>query len=158
MKLAAYAKYKPSNIDWAGDVPADWSLKRVREGAKLINGYPFDSDLFGIGEGLPLVRIRDIASSTTEVTWTGPAIRSARIERGDILVGMDGDFNVARWTGNSAMLNQRVCCVRTKPTELDDRFLFYFLPFPLKTLNDVTYSTTVKHLSSLDLPSGTLPD
>ena len=49
------------------------------------------------------------------------------------------------------MLNQRVCCVRTKPTELDDRFLFYFLPFPLKTLNDVTYSTTVKHLSSLDL-------
>ncbi len=49
------------------------------------------------------------------------------------------------------MLNQRVCCVRADEARLDSRFLFYFLPFPLTALNDVTYSTTVKHLSSLDL-------
>lgn len=151
MKFSAYPKYKPSGIDWAGNVPNSWSRKRLREGVNLINGYPFDSDLFSIDEGMPLVRIRDILSKTTELNWAGLPVRAAQIDRDDILVGMDGDFNVARWTGGPAMLNQRVCCLRTRPGELEDRFLFYFLPFPLKTLNDVTYSTTVKHLSSLDL-------
>lgn len=31
------------------------------------------------------------------------------------------------------------------------RFLFYILPHPLRALNDVTYATTVKHLSSVDV-------
>jgi type I restriction enzyme, S subunit len=64
---------------------------------------------------------------------------------------MDGDFNVARWRGGSALLNQRVCCLRAKERTLRQRFLYYCLPYPLKALNDVTYWTTVKHLSSLDL-------
>jgi type I restriction enzyme S subunit len=66
-------------------------------------------------------------------------------------VGVDGDFNVARWRGGSALLNQRVCCLRAEERTLRRRFLYYCLPYPLKALNDVTYWTAVKHLSSLDL-------
>ncbi|MFH0982201.1 MAG: restriction endonuclease subunit S [Planctomycetota bacterium] len=69
---------------------------------------------------------------------------------GDILVGMDGDFNVAWWNGGNALLNQRVCCLRARES-LHQRFLFYLLPFPLQVINDLTYSTTVKHLSSFDV-------
>ena len=48
------------------------------------------------------------------------------------------------------MLNQRVCCIR--PTDaVDARFLYYVLPTPLNLINDFTYSTTVKHLSSFDV-------
>jgi len=61
---------------------------------------------------------------------------------------MDGDFNVGRWRGEGrALLNQRLCCVRGKTKRLT-RLLEYALPVPLKSINDVTYSTTVKHLSS----------
>ncbi len=74
----------------------------------------------------------------------------ALLEGGEILVGMDGDFNVARWKGSKALLNQRVCCVR--PTDnIDVRFLCYCLPAPLKLINEYTYSTTVKHLSSFSI-------
>ena len=33
----------------------------------------------------------------------------------------------------------------------DAGFIAYLLPFPLKVINDLTYSTTVKHLSSVDV-------
>jgi type I restriction enzyme, S subunit len=151
MNLRPYPRYKPSGIDWLGDVPAHWRIHRLRDTAQLINGYPFDSELFGTDDGLPLVRIRDIYSRGTEVTWTGDPAKEAEIDNGDILIGMDGDFNVAWWRGGPALLNQRVCCLRAKDGVLRQRFLYYSLPYPLKALNDVTYWTTVKHLSSLDV-------
>jgi type I restriction enzyme S subunit len=151
MKMPHYLRYKPSGVEWVGDVPEHWNLTRLRDAARLTNGFPFDSDFFSQSEGVPLVRIRDIYSQTTEVRWSGPPIPEAEIVDGDILIGMDGDFNVAWWAGGKALLNQRVCCLRSKPGVLSQRFLFYALPFPLKSLNDITYSTTVKHLSSLDV-------
>jgi type I restriction enzyme, S subunit len=151
MRLPPYPKYKPSGVEWLGEVPEHWGLTRLRDATRLLNGFPFDSDFFSQSEGVPLVRIRDIYSQDTEVLWLGPPIPEAEISDGDILIGMDGDFNVAWWAGGKALLNQRVCCLRSKPSVLFQRFLFYALPFPLKSLNDVTYSTTVKHLSSLDV-------
>ena len=63
---------------------------------------------------------------------------------------MDGNFNVTRWRGGEALLNQRVCCIR--PTDaVDAGFLYYVLPTPLNLINEFTYSTTVKHLSSFDV-------
>lgn len=76
---------------------------------------------------------------------------------GDILVGMDGDFNVAWWKGGYALLNQRVCCLRSQTNKFLQRLLYYHLPCPLKQINDVTYSTTVKHLSSSDIKKIRIP-
>jgi type I restriction enzyme, S subunit len=155
-RFQPYPAYKPSGVEWFGDVPKHWERMRLREAVTLVNGFPFDAELFGRGGGAPLVRIRDIFSATTEVCWTGDWIKSAEISNGDILVGMDGDFNVSRWHGGRALLNQRVCCLRAKEGRLEQKYLFYSIPFPLNQLNDITYSTTVKHLSSLDVMRFTL--
>jgi type I restriction enzyme S subunit len=126
------------------------NVARKRDHVSIVNGYPFDSERFSTSEGLPLVRIRDISNEDTEVRYSGDAFPEAMIRHGDILIGMDGDFNVARWRGGEALLNQRVCCVQPGET-VDARFLAYLLPTPLKLINEFTYSTTVKHLSSFDI-------
>ena len=36
------------------------------------------------------------------------------VQHGELLVGMDGDFNCALWQGRPALLNQRVCKVTPK--------------------------------------------
>lgn len=149
-KWKPYPTYRDSGIDWLGTVPEHWAIDRVREHAELINGYPFESELFSLSDGMPLVRIRDLESETTEVFYSGPVVSEALIKTGDIIIGMDGDFNVARWRGGQALLNQRLCCLRPKPT-IEKTFLFYFISFPVKVINDLTYSTTVKHLSSLNV-------
>ena len=133
-----------------GTLPRSWSVVRLRDHVIVINGYPFDSQLFSVDTGIPLVRIRDIASQETEVRYAGDIVPEALLSGGEILIGMDGDFNVARWKGAEALLNQRVCSVRPTRT-VDARFLFYVLPAPLELINEFTYSTTVKHLSSFDV-------
>ena len=146
-----YPAYRDTGVEWLGKVPEEWCMTRISENINLVNGYPFDSNLFGMGDGIPLVRIRDILNNKTGIVWTGEAVSEAAINNGDILIGMDGDFNVSWWNGGYAMLNQRVCSLRVKTINLDQRFLFYLLYFPLKIINDITYSTTVKHLSSFDV-------
>jgi type I restriction enzyme S subunit len=149
-KYAAYPEYKESGVQWLGEIPKQWELKRIKETASLINGYPFDSKQFEAGKGMPLVRIRDIKVSKTEVGFTGDVPPESLIDNGDVLVGMDGDFNVSLWSGGQAALNQRVACVRVKNYHLR-KFIFYVLPFNMKVINDLTYFTTVKHLSSIDI-------
>jgi type I restriction enzyme, S subunit len=125
-----------------------WSEQRVQEMADLINGFPFDSDDFSDDGDLPLVRIRDILGESFETFVSSKVVPdSATIHNGDVVIGMDGDFNVVHWSRGSAALNQRVCLLRSNG-RAETRFLAYALPAHLQVINDLTYATTVKHLSS----------
>lgn len=149
-RFRPYPKYKDSGVEWLCEIPAHWRFSRISELTTLINGFPFDSEYFVRGDGTPLVRIRDLNGMVTEVNYIGPVVENAWIEPGDVIIGMDGDFNIARWRGQRALLNQRMCCLRPRgDTELG--FVAHVLPLPLKAINDLTYSTTVKHLSSGDV-------
>jgi type I restriction enzyme, S subunit len=149
-RYKAYPDYKASGVEWLGEIPVHWAVSRISEMTTLLNGYPFDSGFFTRGDGTPLVRIRDLNATEPEVSYIGPIVENAWIEPGDVIVGMDGEFNVARWRGRRALLNQRLCCLRPLGGT-DAGFISYLLPLPLRVINDLTYSTTVKHLSSLDV-------
>lgn len=125
-----------------------WSYKKLGEVARVQNGFAFDSKLFNENAiGTPLIRIRDIKRAYTMTYTTETCSTDYIIEDGHVLIGMDGDFNVCIWKGGHAYLNQRVC--RVVPSDaILPRFIYYFLPFPLKRINDKTSFSTVKHLSS----------
>ena len=149
-KYKAYPEYKDSGVEWLGEIPSHWNVKRIKETASVISGYPFSSSQFHPEKGFPLVRIRDINAKRTEVFFDGYVPNESKINTGDILIGMDGDFNVAWWGNGEAALNQRVACIRTA-TDIFTRFIFYIMPFNMKVVNDLTYFTTVKHLSNTDI-------
>lgn len=147
------AKLVPSGIEWIGEIPEGWKMIRGKYLFSVLNGYAFDSNKFTDDKTcMPLIRIRDINKETTECYYSGSYPNEYTVKRGELLVGMDGDFNVARWKGNDALLNQRVC----KIIDFSDKicnglYIYYLLPLLLKRKNEVTYSTTVKHLSSNDI-------
>ena len=148
MSFPRYERYKDSGVEWLGEVPEHWVVTPVRNIAKIINGYPFDSKFFDPVEGFPLIRIRDLNSLDCETYYKGDFVERAAINSDDVLIGMDGDFNIGRWQGGgTALLNQRMCCVRGRNSVIT-RLIEYALPVPLKIVNQVTFSTTVKHLSS----------
>lgn len=141
---------------WLDRLGCRWPVARLKDHVSLINGFPFDSQLFSHSRGTRLVRIRDLADAG-EATYVDAAVpAAAMIDSGDLIVGMDGDFSTATWDSGPAALNQRLCVLRSRPT-LDQRFLGYLLPIPLKAINDVTYFTTVKHLSSFELLDERIP-
>ena len=134
-----------------------WTYKKLGEVARVQNGYAFDSKLFNEnGNGTPLIRIRDIKRNHTYTYTTEECSKEFFIENGDLLIGMDGDFNVCTWEGGHAYLNQRVCHV-IPSNQVIAKFLYYLLPFPLKRINDKTTFATVKHLSSKQVGNIMMP-
>ncbi len=134
-----------------------WPRVQLGDVAKIVNGFAFESRFFNLTNGLPLVRIRDLVEGGSDTFYSGPVPHGYSVDDGDLLVGMDGDFNSALWRGGPALLNQRVCKIVPEETKLRRRFLAYALPAYLKLINDYTSSVTVKHLSSRTLQALPLP-
>ncbi len=112
-------------------------------------GYPFDSALFSDTDGIPLIRIRDVIRGYSETRTIEKFPDEYIVDDGDILIGMDGEFNIAKWHGSRAALNQRVC--RLIPRKVDQDYIFYFMPSALRRIEEKTPFVTVKHLSAKEL-------
>ena len=119
-------------------------------------GYAFDSKLFSNAEGKPLVRIRDVIRGYSETYTTEECPDNYIIHNGDILIGMDGEFNIALWRGGEAVLNQRVCKL-IPHNEICKNYVFYYMPTALKAIEDKTPFVTVKHLSAKELNKIEIP-
>lgn len=118
---------------------------------QITSGFAFPSSGFSTEEGIPLVRIRDVTRGVSETRYVGPFDEDFVVNDGDLLVGMDGEFNAALWRGGRALLNQRVCRLVPDPSRLDFGFLRHVLPRELKAIEDRTPFVTVKHLSVKDI-------
>ncbi len=150
---------KPSGVEWIGDVPKHWKILRGKYVLNILSGFPFDSQKFEFednGVYMPLIRIRDINCSSTEVYYSGSYPIESVVKTGEVLIGMDGDFNISKWKGTNALLNQRVCKLR-EDSSMNTHYAFYMLSSPLKAINSVTYATTVKHLSVYDIYNVFIP-
>ena len=104
---------------------------------RLQYGFAFDSAQFSTTTGTPLVRIRDILRGYSETYTTETCSDEYIVDNGDLLIGMDGEFNIARWQGSRALLNQPVC--RLIPSsKIDADYLYYFMPQALKRIENQT--------------------
>ena len=140
-------------------IPANWHWADMGSFVQMKSGFPFDSKRFSSKSegGRPLIRIRDVLKGETVTFTDEDCPEEYIIHTGEILIGMDGDFNIAKWQSGDALLNQRVCCIKSKSEFLLDNFLYYYLPGPLKEINDATPSVTVKHLSTKTLNQIPIP-
>ena len=130
--------------------------KLLPEVCTIQYGFPFDSTKFSDSNGMPLIRIRDVVRGYSE-TYTTEEYKSEYIvHENDLLIGMDGEFNIAKWGKTPALLNQRVC--RLAPNDsIDKDYLFYFMPVALKRIEEKTPFVTVKHLSAKELNKIEIP-
>lgn len=134
-----------------------WERIYLEEIAKVQNGFAFSSKNFVKSGGMPLIRIRDINKSSTVDRYNGVFSGDFIVKKGDVLIGMDGDFKAAIWKGEDALLNQRVCRIIPNSKNYDPKFLFLCLQPYLNAINEETSSVTVKHLSSRTIEEIPLP-
>ena len=129
----------------------EWEIKRLGSLLRFQVGFPFSSAFFNEkNEGIRLVKNRDLKSDDQVFHYNGKYEEAFVVHDGDVLIGMDGDFLPCQWNKGPALLNQRVGRV-VPNTGLNVAFAFYALIEPLKEIEIVTSSTTVKHLSHGDV-------
>jgi len=115
---------------------------------EVLSGYAFSSKKFNeVENGMPIIRIRDVGQEESETYFDGEYDSKYLIKNGDLLIAMDGEFRLAKWSGRPSLLNQRVCKIKSVSDKLLDEYLYYVLPEKLKKIEDATSYVTVKHLS-----------
>ncbi|EDS78852.1 restriction endonuclease subunit S [Clostridium perfringens] len=119
---------------------------------EIDSGYAFKSSFFNDNfEGIPIIRIRDINSGIAETYYSGDYEEKFIVNNDDLLIGMDGNFKIRKWSGGKALLNQRVCRIKSISNKLSNEYLYRILPLELKLIEDKTSFVTVKHLSVKDI-------
>lgn len=126
-------------------------MKKLTDICDIQYGYAFDSTCFTEDDSyLPLVRIRDVKRGFSETYYSGKYLEEYIVHAGDLLIGMDGEYNIARWKSSDALLNQRVCRLTAKEGTNED-YLRFAMVKALKIIEDKTAFVTVKHLSAREL-------
>ncbi len=135
----------------------EWEVKQLHTVLRFQVGFPFSSSYFNrAGDGVRLVKNRDLKADDQVFHYSGGGGADFLVKNGDVLIGMDGDFLPCFWDKGEALLNQRVG--RIVPSKhLDLTYAYYRLQEPLKVIEAITSSTTVKHLSHGDLEEIELP-
>lgn len=131
--------------------PRGWVVSSIYDIADVIYGAPFASDLFNSdGYGQPLIRIRDLVNETPAVWTTETHPKGFKVQRGQIVVSMDGEFRAYIWGGDDAWLNQRVCAFVPK-NGASAAFVLNSIKEPLAEVEASETATTVIHLGKNDI-------
>ena len=134
-----------------GEIPEGWTIESIYNFADVVYGAPFASKQFNTENlGVPLIRIRDLATHEPGVSTQQAHNKGHLIEPGDIVVGMDGEFRLHVWKGPNAWLNQRVCHFEPK-AGVPTAFLVEALRRPLAFFERGKVGTTVIHLGKSDI-------
>lgn len=125
-----------------------WEIVKLDSCVNILSGFAFKSNCFNSNqEGMPLIRIRNVVESKIETYYSGEYDDQYLIKKGDLLVGMDGDFNRQKWNNEPALLNQRVCKITPISEKINASYLYHLLPKELDRIHAITPCVTVKHLS-----------
>lgn len=139
-------------------LPSGWHWTRLGNLCRVQAGFAFQSAAFVQGDsGVPMIRIRDITKDRTQVNYVGEYREEFLVAAGDYLVGMDGNFTVARWRGPRALLNQRVSRLQWYSRRLEPSFFAVALQHRLSELQGTKAYTTVDHLSSAQIEDAVVP-
>jgi len=148
--MERYSTYKPSGVEWIGEIPEYWTISKIKYHFRLISGFPFNSeDITNEEREFPIIRIGNVTSGNIDVYFDGVSSdKHTIVEKGDYIVSLTGDFSIREWERGKSLLNQRCGLLKPHPLNNSIRFLFYFLPFQFKILEKTKYFTTLKNLSN----------
>ena len=133
-----------------GMIPEGWRVGTIYDICDVYFGAPFNSTLFNTEKkGFPLIRIRDLAKQEAGVFTEECHPKGQLACKGDILVGMDGEFSIYIWGGEDSWINQRIS--RFSPKQgISHYFLTETLRPRLKAVEYSEVATTVIHIGKND--------
>ena len=135
------------------EIPEEWNVANVFDELSVQYGFPFSTELFTEEPtSIPVVRIRDILENSVSAYSKEEVDGKYKLQKQDLLVGMDGNFHMNYWNDNVSYLNQRSVRLRakSKSTVSIMQAKYDIAPY-IKAKEFRAKSSTVGHLSDKDL-------
>ena len=135
------------------EIPQGWTAANIFDELSVQYGFPFSTDLFTEEPtNIPVVRIRDILENSVSAYSREEADEKYKLQKQDLLIGMDGNFHMNYWNDNVSYLNQRSVRLRAKPNSTVSilQARYDIAPY-IKAKELRAKGSTVGHLSDKDL-------
>ena len=135
------------------DIPKGWSATNIFDELSVQYGFPFSTELFTEeSTNIPVVRIRDILENSVSAYSTEETGEKYKLQKQDLLIGMDGNFHMNYWNDNISYLNQRSVRLRAKSNSTVSivQAKYDIAPY-IKAKELRAKGSTVGHLSDKDL-------
>ena len=129
-----YQSYKPSGVEWVGEIPEHWKKCRLKNVSKSVNGYSFKSDDFDREYDIPVIRIGDVGDEIDFedcIKVKSDFLTDKKdfiVCRNDILIGLTGGTigKSGRYNYDTpSLLNQRVGLLRNNKDLLNGLLYHY---------------------------------
>ena len=132
MKAKPYPKYKPSDVEWLGEVPEHWEVKRLSFVSRIQTGNTpskTDEDNF-TDDGMLWVKPDDLAefqaiTRTKECLSESGRILSRTIPARSVLVCCIGTIGKFGFADEEVATNQQINAITFKRTEIAEKFGIY---------------------------------
>lgn len=135
------------------EIPEKWNVANVFDELSVQYGFPFSTELFTEEPtNIPIVRIRDILENSVSAYSEEEVDEKYKLQKQDLVIGMDGNFHMNYWNDNISYLNQRSVRLRTKPKSTVSimQAKYDIAPY-IKAKELRAKGSTVGHLSDKDL-------
>jgi type I restriction enzyme S subunit len=120
------APMKDSGIEWLGEVPAEWEVKRLRYLGWCQNGIGISSDAFG--KGYPFVSYSDVGNNETIPIEVKGLVESSSSDRRKYSVE-EGDVFFTRTSETVEEIAYASTCLKTIEDAVFAGFLIRWRPF-----------------------------
>ena len=135
------------------EIPQGGTAANIFDELSVQYGFPFSTDLFTeVPTNIPVVRIRDILENSVSAYSREEADEKYKLQKQDLLIGMDGNFHMNYWNDNVSYLNQRSVRLRANPNSTVSilQARYDIAPY-IKAKELRAKGSTVGHLSDKDL-------
>lgn len=132
-------------------LPEGWERVKLKDICHFQMGFSFKSKDFNTESlGYKIVRIRNIPKSLTSDYTTEKVENKYLVNKGDLLVGMDGEFYINNWYDDEAYLVQRVCNIQPH-NKIQLAYITEAIKTPIMILQNSIDGATVAHLGKMHL-------
>jgi type I restriction enzyme S subunit len=160
MSFPRYPTYKPSSVEWLGEVPEHWRTIPLKHVAEFINGAAFKPEEWS-ESGMPIVRIQNLNGSEDFNYFDGGVDDRYLVHEEDLLFGWSGNrgtsFGPFIWHRKEVCaLNQHI--FRVVARDIEKRELYWILKAVTAHVEDQAHGIIgMVHITKSDLGAISVP-
>jgi type I restriction enzyme S subunit len=157
MSFPRYPKYKDSGVEWLGEVPEHWEVKRLRylsivRKGRLPSGT---SPMPSADTDMPYLSMEYLRGETDTPSFVPVSQNLLRAESGDLLLLWDGSNAGEFLRAKQGVVSSTVALI--EPRNVDREFLFFACKARERQLKDQTVGMGIPHVSGDELRDFLIP-
>ncbi len=157
MSFPKYEKYKDSGVEWLGEVPEHWDVKRLRYLANARKGK-LPSETFPnptCSTDLPYLSMEFLRGESDSIRYVSFVPNLLCAETGDIMLLWDGSNAGEFLRAKRGVVSSTLALIEPKNIQKD--FLAFACKFYERQLKDQTVGMGIPHVSGEELRSFAIP-